>query len=141
MMGCMKIYTRTGDDGTTGLIGGDRVRKSDKRLDCYGTVDELNATIGWAAIGGDAGLGELLRPVQEELFVIGSHLAHEWSLASGLAFLAWYVFAPQCASTLGVVKRETNSWRWPAIMFGYMIGLAYIAAFITYHVALALGAG
>ena len=75
MMGCMKIYTRTGDDGTTGLIGGDRVRKSDKRLDCYGTVDELNATIGWAAIGGDAGLGELLRPVQEELFVIGSHLA------------------------------------------------------------------
>ncbi|MGA0600742.1 ferrous iron transport protein B [Caulobacter sp. KR2-114] len=73
--------------------------------------------------------------------VLGSHLAHQWSLASALAFLAWYVFAPQCASTLGVVRRETNSWRWPAIMFGYMITLAYVAAFITYHVAVALGAG
>jgi len=78
---------------------------------------------------------------EEASSLIGSHLAHEWSLASALAFLAWYVFAPQCASTLGVVKRETNSWRWPAIMFGYMITLAYIAAFITYRVALALGAG
>jgi ferrous iron transport protein B len=72
---------------------------------------------------------------------LASTLAGHWSLASALAFLAWYVFAPQCASTLGVVKRETNSWKWPAIMFGYMIGLAYAAAFITYHVALALGAG
>jgi len=73
--------------------------------------------------------------------VLGASLAHQWSLASALAFLAWYVFAPQCASTLGVVKRETNSWRWPAIMFAYMTGLAYIAAFIVYHVALALGGG
>jgi len=72
---------------------------------------------------------------------LASTLTAHWSLASALAFLAWYVFAPQCASTLGVVKRETNSWKWPAIMFGYMIGLAYAAAFITYHVALALGAG
>jgi ferrous iron transport protein B len=72
--------------------------------------------------------------------VLGAALANHWSLASALAFLAWYVFAPQCASTLGVVKRETNSWKWPAIMFGYMIALAYVAAFITYHVALALGA-
>jgi len=73
--------------------------------------------------------------------VLGATLASHWSLASALAFLAWYVFAPQCASTLGVVKRETNSWKWPAIMFGYMITLAYIAAFITYHVAVAMGAG
>ena len=72
--------------------------------------------------------------------VLATTLAGHWSLASALAFLAWYVFAPQCASTLGVVKRETNSWKWPAILFGYMITLAYIAAFITYHVALALGA-
>jgi ferrous iron transport protein B len=72
---------------------------------------------------------------------LGHTLAGHWPLASALAFLAWYVFAPQCASTLGVVKRETNSWKWPAIMFAYMITLAYIAAFITYHVALALGAG
>ena len=62
-------------------------------------------------------------------------------LILALAFLAWYVFAPQCASTLGVVKRETNSWRWPAIMFAYMTALAYIAAFIVFHVARALGAG
>jgi ferrous iron transport protein B len=72
---------------------------------------------------------------------LASTLAGHWSLASALAFLAWYVFAPQCASTLGVVKRETNSWKWPAIMFAYMIGLAYAAAFITYRVAVSLGAG
>ena len=73
--------------------------------------------------------------------VLGHALATHWSLASALAFLAWYVFAPQCASTLGVVKRETNSWKWPAIMFGYMVTLAYIAAFITYRTAVGLGAG
>jgi ferrous iron transport protein B len=72
---------------------------------------------------------------------LGASLAHHWSLASALAFLAWYVFAPQCASTLAVVKRETNSWRWPIIMFSYMIALAYIAAFIVYQSAAALGAG
>jgi cob(I)alamin adenosyltransferase len=71
----MKIYTRTGDDGTTGLIGGDRVRKSDKRLACYGTVDELNAAIGLTAVTAGDVLRAALRPVQEELFVIGSHLA------------------------------------------------------------------
>ena len=73
--------------------------------------------------------------------ILGASLAHQWSLASALAFLAWYVFAPQCASTLGVVKRETNSWRWPLIMFGYMTALAYAAAFIVYHVSLAMGGG
>jgi len=84
----------------------------------------------YAVSGGDDNTG-----------VLGATLAHHWSLASALAFLAWYVFAPQCASTLGVVRRETNSWKWPAILFGYMITLAYIAAFITYRIALALGAG
>ncbi len=73
--------------------------------------------------------------------LLGRTLATHWTLASALAFLAWYVFAPQCASTLGVVKRETNSWKWPAIMFAYMMALAYAAAFVTYRVALALGAG
>jgi ferrous iron transport protein B len=72
---------------------------------------------------------------------LATMLSHQWSLASALSFLVWYIFAPQCASTLGVVKRETNSWRWPLIMFGYMISLAYIAAFATYHIAVALGAG
>ena len=51
------------------------------------------------------------------------------------------MFAPQCASTLGVVKRETNSWLWPALMFSYMTGLAYLSAFIVYRIALALGGG
>jgi len=72
---------------------------------------------------------------------LGSLLAHQWSLASALSFLAWYVFAPQCAATLGVVKRETNGWLWPSVMFGYMAGLAYLASFATYHIAVAMGAG
>jgi ferrous iron transport protein B len=61
-------------------------------------------------------------------------LQHSWSLASALSLIAWYVFAPQCASTLVVAKRETNSWKWPVIMFVYQIMLAYIAAFIVYNV-------
>jgi len=68
-------------------------------------------------------------------------IAHSWSIATGLALIAWYVFAPQCLSTLAVVKRETNSWRYPLLMAGYLFALAYIAAFITYHVAVALGGG
>jgi cob(I)alamin adenosyltransferase len=71
----MKIYTRTGDDGTTGLFGGRRVAKSDPRIECYGTVDELNATLGMAAALAPAGLGAMLAQIQNELFVIGSHLA------------------------------------------------------------------
>jgi len=52
--------------------------------------------------------------------------------------LAWYVFAPQCLSTLAVVRRETNSWRYPLLMAAYLFALAYAGAFITYRVALAL---
>ena len=66
---------------------------------------------------------------------LASTLAGHWSLPTALAFLAWYVYAPQCASTLAVVKRETNAWRWPIIMFVYMIALAYVAALITFQVA------
>jgi ferrous iron transport protein B len=72
---------------------------------------------------------------------LATTLAHHWSIATGLSFLAWYVFAPQCASTLGVVKRETNSWLWPAVMLVYMTALAYLAAFITYQTASAAGLG
>ena len=68
-------------------------------------------------------------------------IAQSWSLATAFALLAWYVFAPQCLSTLVVVKRETNSWRYPIIMAGYLFALAYVAAFVTYRVALLLGAG
>src|SRR6195952_684399 len=72
---------------------------------------------------------------------LATTLSHNWSIATGLAFLAWYVFAPQCASTFGVVKRETNSWFWPAVMLVYMTTLAYLAAFIVYQVARASGLG
>ena len=64
-----------------------------------------------------------------------------WSLATALSLLAWYIFAPQCLSTLAAVKRETGGWRWPLVMAGYLFVLAYAASFITYRVALALGAG
>ena len=68
-------------------------------------------------------------------------IASSWSLATALSLIAWYVFAPQCLSTLAVVKRETNSWRYPLIMAGYLFALAYLAAFITYRAAVAMGGG
>ena len=68
-------------------------------------------------------------------------LAQSWTLATALSLLAWYVFAPQCLATLAAVRRETNSWRWAAFMFVYLMTLAYLAAFVTYRVALALGGG
>ena len=67
-------------------------------------------------------------------------IAQGWSLATAFSLLAWYVFAPQCISTLAVVKRETNSWRYPLLMTAYMFGLAYLAAFATYRISLWLGA-
>ncbi len=66
-------------------------------------------------------------------------IARGWSTATAFSLLAWYVFAPQCMSTLAVVKRETNSWRYPIIMAAYLFALAYIAAFVTYRVTLWLG--
>jgi len=87
-----------------------------------GTVYSMSAAAGQA--------GEALLPV----------IAAQWSLATGLALLAWYVFAPQCLATLAVVKRETGGWRTPILMASYLFVLAYIAAFVTYRTALALGA-
>jgi ferrous iron transport protein B len=78
---------------------------------------------------------------KEAAGAIGHVLAGQWSLATALALLAWYIFAPQCASTLAVIRRETGSWKYMAITFGYMLTLAYIASFATYHIAVALGAG
>jgi ferrous iron transport protein B len=68
-------------------------------------------------------------------------LSSRWSLATALAFLAWFVFAPQCISTIAVARRETNSWKWPAFMVGYLFALAYVAAGIVYWSAVALGLG
>ena len=70
---------------------------------------------------------------------LATTLASQWSFAAGLSFLAWYVFAPQCAATLGVVKRETNSWLWAGVMLVYMTALAYLASFAVYQTAAALG--
>ena len=68
-------------------------------------------------------------------------IAASWSLATALSLLAWYVYAPQCLATLAAVKRETNSWRQVGILAAYLFGLAYLASFITYRVAVALGWG
>ena len=76
MLARMKIYTRTGDDGTTGLIGPGRVRKSDPRVEAYGSVDELNATLGVVRAIDSAGwFDAVLGVIQPRLFVIGALLA------------------------------------------------------------------
>ncbi len=66
-------------------------------------------------------------------------IAALWSLPTALAFLAWFVFAPQCISTIAVARRETNGWKWPAFMVGYLFALAYIFAGLTFWIATALG--
>ena len=85
-----------------------------------GTIYALSAT-------GDE-VGEALKPI----------LSQQWSLATAMSFLVWYVFAPQCASTIAVIKRETNSWLWPTIHFVSMFVLAYAASFATWHLVEAL---
>jgi ferrous iron transport protein B len=65
-------------------------------------------------------------------------LAQQWSLATALSLLAWFVFAPQCLSTLAAIKRETGGWTMPLLTAGYLFALAYLASFITYRVALML---
>jgi ferrous iron transport protein B len=88
-----------------------------------GTVYSLSAS--------GANVDSALRPM----------IASGWSLATALSLLAWYVFAPQCLSTLVTVRRETNSWRYPLIMTAYLFAIAYAFAFITYRIALTLGGG
>ena len=72
---------------------------------------------------------------------IGQVLATKWSLATALSLLAWYIFAPQCASTLAVIRRETGGTKWMVLTFVYMFVLAYAASLLTYNLAVALGAG
>ena len=79
-----------------------------------------------------------LDATQEEPVGLVESLRTSWSLPTALAFLAWFVFAPQCLSTLAVVKRETGGWRWPLFMFGWLFALAYVAAGLTYWTARAL---
>lgn len=92
-------------------------------VSALGTVYALSAT-------GDS-MAQQLTPM----------IAQGWSLATAFSLLAWYVFAPQCISTLSIVKRETNSIRYPLLMAGYLFALAYLAAFVTYRVTLAFTGG
>jgi ferrous iron transport protein B len=66
-------------------------------------------------------------------------LRARWTLPTALAFLVWFVFAPQCLSTIAVARRETNGWKWPAFMLAYLFGLAYVFAGLTYWLAVAAG--
>jgi len=68
-------------------------------------------------------------------------LKKEWSIATALSLMVWYILAMQCLSTLAVARRETNSWRWPLFMLAYMTALAYLASFATYHIARSAGLG
>ena len=88
-----------------------------------GTVYALSAT-------GDA-LATTLTPM----------ISATWTLPTALSLLAWYVFAPQCISTLSIVRRETNSWKPVLAMAGYMFALAYLAAFATFQISRALLGG
>jgi cob(I)alamin adenosyltransferase len=82
----MKIYTKTGDDGTTGLFGGGRVRKDDRRIEAYGTVDELNAAVGLArSYSLPAEIDAVAAQIQNDLFVAGAELATPTPAADKLA--------------------------------------------------------
>jgi len=70
---------------------------------------------------------------------LAQRLRGRWSLPTALAFLAWFVFAPQCISTIAITRRETNGWRWPLFMVGYLFVLAYLAAGIVFWTATAAG--
>jgi ferrous iron transport protein B len=82
----------------------------------------------YALSGSDDAIAEALTPL----------IAAQWPLATALSLLVWFIFAPQCLSTLAVIRRETNSWRNVGIAAGYLFGLAYIASFITFQVTKAL---
>jgi ferrous iron transport protein B len=84
-----------------------------------------------ASLGLIYSLGE----VDETSVALQTTLAAAWTLPMALSFIAWYVYAPQCLATLATVRRETNSWKWTGFMFAYLVGLAYLASLLTFHVA------
>ena len=92
-------------------------------------VSSLGTVYALAAAGSDT--AQALTPI----------IAKQWSLATALSLLAWYVFAPQCISTIATVKRETGGWKMPLIMLSYLFILAYLASFLTYRTALYFGLG
>jgi ferrous iron transport protein B len=74
-----------------------------------------------------------------QAMALGDQLKSRWTLPMALAFLAWFVFAPQCMSTIAVTRRETNGWKWPIFMMAYLFAMAYAAAGLTYWVAIWAG--
>ena len=72
---------------------------------------------------------------------LGPLIAQDWSLATGLSLLVWFIYAPQCISTLATIKRETHSWKQTAFATGYLFALAWLVAFVTYRIAVAMGLG
>ena len=83
-----------------------------------------------------------LDATDEDATGLVDQLRGSWPLPTALAFLVWFVFAPQCMSTLAVVRRETGGWKWPSFMFAYLFVMAYVGAGITYWTARwLLGAG
>ena len=89
------------------------------------------ATVYALSAADDAAAAQALSPI----------IAQGWSVATGLSLLVWYIYAPQCLSTLATIKRETGSWKQMAISAGYLFALAYLASMLTYQVAVAMGLG
>ncbi|HNO78928.1 MAG TPA: cob(I)yrinic acid a,c-diamide adenosyltransferase [Phycisphaerae bacterium] len=103
----MKIYTKTGDDGNTGLIGGARVPKDHARVACYGVVDELNAAIGWVVVACDvAEWRDALQQIQNDLFVLGTELATADGDAKMLSLQGETI--PQLESQLDALMAEVE---------------------------------
>ena len=93
------------------------------------------------AVGALGTVYALSANAEETAKALSPLIEQSWSQATAYSLLAWYVFAPQCLSTLAVVRRETNSWRYPVLMAGYLFALAYVASFITYRITLWLTQG
>ena len=89
------------------------------------------ATVYAVAASSDDAASQALEPL----------IAQGWSVATGLSLLVWFIYAPQCISTLATIRRETHSWKQTAFATGYLFALAYLASFLTYRIAVALGAG
>ena len=129
-----------------GRIGARRLDRRQARLGPRGrdAADRLQPRNLAGADSGDGGARSRGRGARDRLFdrrrddeaaveqSLGERLQGRWSLPTALAFLAWFVFAPQCLSTVAVTRRETNGWKWPLFMLGYLFVLAYVAAGATY---------
>ena len=94
-------------------------------------VSSLATVYALAAAGNDADTARALSPMIQQ----------HWSLATALSLLVWFIYAPQCLSTLAIIRRETNSMKQTLVAAGYLFALAYCASLVTYQVAKALGAG